>query len=238
MKSSVPGTLLTPSAYTVAATPGTVGVATILPRSAMRLLLVTALLAVAACGGESADPPPPEAAPPEGVYGTAPSAVAGTPSIITLTPTGSAAATLPAREQPVMDQLGLAFSPGLLLVRVGEAARFTNSETIAHNVRLSFSDNDSTVLDAETDPTDHVDFLFELEGGYEVTCDHHPGMRAFVYATSASYATFADHAGGFVIEDVPVGSYTFAIWSVDSAQRSERTVDVTGPSTEVSLGPS
>lgn len=205
----------------------------------MRNLLLTGALMVAACGGESGDaPPPPEATPaPQGVYGTAPAAVAGTPSVITLTPTTGAQAAPAARETPVMDQLGLAFSPGLLLVRVGETARFTNSETVTHNVRLTLSDNDSTVLDAETDPTGHVDFLFDQEGGYEVTCDHHPGMRAFVYVTSAPYAAFAANNGSFRITDVPPGSYTLSVWSVDPASRSERTLDVTGPSTEVTLGP-
>lgn len=204
----------------------------------MRLLLLTAVLTAAACGGDSEDTPPPEAAPaPKGVYGTAPAAVAGTPSVVTLSPANGDPATLPARENPVMDQLGLAFSPGLLVVRVGETATFTNSETITHNVRLTYSDNDSTVLDAETDPTGHVDFLFDREGGYEVTCDHHPGMRAFVYVTSAPYAEFAANNGTFQVRDVPPGSYTLSVWSVDPGLRSDRTLDVTGPSTEVTLGP-
>jgi len=135
-----------------------------------------------------------------------------------------------------MDQLGLAFSPMLLLVRVGETVTFTNSETVTHNVKLAFSDDDAIVLDAETDPAGRVDFLFDREGGYEVTCDHHPGMRAFVYVTSAPYATFAANNGNFRIADVPAGSYTLSVWSVDPTRRSERTLEVTGPSTEVSLG--
>ncbi len=205
----------------------------------MRLLLLTAVLMAAACGRDSGDTPPRrETTPvPQGVFGTAPAAVAGTPSVITLGPATGAPPAHSARENPVMDQLGLAFSPGLLVVRVGETATFTNSETITHNVRLTFSDNDSTVLDAETDPTGHVDFLFDREGGYEVTCDHHPGMRAFVYVTSAPYAVFAANNGSFRITDVPPGSYTLSVWSVDPGLRSERPLDVTGPSTEVTLGP-
>jgi hypothetical protein len=135
-----------------------------------------------------------------------------------------------------MDQLGLAFAPGLLMVRLGETVTFTNSETVTHNVKLSFSDNDSTVMDAETDPGGRVDFAFDREGGYEVTCDHHPGMRAFIYVTSTPYAIFAANNGSFRMADVPTGSYTISVWSVDPARRSERTLDVTGPSTEVSLG--
>ena len=196
-----------------------------------------ALLLAACGGGETADAPPSDTpAAPQGIYGSAPSAAGGTPSVIMLRPIGSTVA-LPPREAPVMDQLGLAFSPALLLVRLAETASFTNSETITHNVRLAFSDNDSTVLDAETDPGAHADFLFDREGGYEVTCDHHPGMRAFVFVTSAPYVVFADHAGAFRLADVPPGSYTLAVWSVDAARRSEQALEVAGPSTEVVLSP-
>jgi hypothetical protein len=137
-----------------------------------------------------------------------------------------------------MDQLGLAFTPGLLLIRVGETVTFTNSETIAHNVTVAFSDNDSTVLDYETDPAGTVDLLIDREGGYEVTCELHPGMRAFIYATSAPYAAYAENNGAFRVADVPPGSYALEVWSVDPARRSRRTLEVTGPSTEVIRSPS
>lgn len=200
---------------------------------------MVALAALAgACGGEpSADAPPETTAAPEGVYGVAPAAVAGTPSVIELRGAAAAGGSSSAR-QPLIDQLGLVFSPTTLIARVGEPVAFTNSETIVHNVRLTFSDNDSTVLDVETDPNQRVEFVFEQEGGYEVSCDHHPGMRAFVYVTTAERAVFADNSGRFTLADVPPGSYALSVWSVDPSRRSERTVDVSGPSTEVALTPS
>jgi len=134
-----------------------------------------------------------------------------------------------------MDQLGLVFAPTTLVVRVGEPMAFTNSETIVHNVRLTDSDTGETVLDVETDPQQRVEFTFTDEGGYEVTCDHHPGMRAFIYATTAERAVFADNSGRFTVPDVPPGSYSLSVWSVDETLRSERTLQVTGPSTEVTL---
>jgi hypothetical protein len=134
-----------------------------------------------------------------------------------------------------MDQLGLVFTPTTLVVRVGEPMAFTNSETIVHNVRLSDSDTGETVLDVETDPLQRVEFKFTTEGGYEVTCDHHPGMRAFIYATTAERAVFADNSGRFTVPDVPPGSYSLSVWSVDETRRSERALQVTGPSTEVTL---
>jgi plastocyanin len=207
------------------------------PMSARLILFGTGLLVASACSDAPADSPSPEAAPaPQGVYGTAPGAFAGAPSVVTLRPSGSEAVALAPLDTPHMDQLGLAFSPMQLLVRVGETVSFTNGETVTHNVKLAFSDNDSIAMDAETDPAGRVDFLFDREGGYEVTCDHHPGMRAFIYVTSAPYATFAANNGSFRIADVPTGSYTLSVWSVDPTRRSERALDVTGPSTEVSLG--
>jgi plastocyanin len=204
-------------------------------RTKVRLLVGTLLLA-GACGGgepEASSDSPPEAPAPQGVFGTAPAASGGTPSVVSLRPVGAPVA-LPARENPHMDQLGLAFTPQFLTVRVGETISFTNSETLTHNVKLTFSDTDSIVADYETDPGDGVDHVLDVEGGYEVTCDHHPGMRAFIFASSAPYVVFADNAGAFRIADVPPGSYTLSIWNVDPTRRSERTVEVTGPSTEIS----
>jgi plastocyanin len=197
-------------------------------------LVAMACTALAACGGGEPAEAPPAVAAPQGVFGTAPAAAGGTPSVITLVPAGGAPA-LPPRESPVMDQLGLAFNPMFLLVRTGETVRFPNSETITHNVKLTISDTDSVVADYETDPGAVAEHVMDVAGGYEVTCDHHPGMRAFIYVTSAPYVTFADNAGAFRIPDVPPGSYTLEVWSVDPTRRSQRTVEVTGPSTEVSL---
>jgi len=85
------------------------------------------LFAVAACSGSEPAPDPDvsETAPVEGVHGTAPAAVGGTPSVILLR---SPSTPAPAPDSVVMDQLGLVFSPPDLIVRVGQRVVFTNSE--------------------------------------------------------------------------------------------------------------
>jgi len=158
--------------------------------------------------------------------------------VIELTAEGAAASRTDSRASdvaPTMDQLGLVFTPTTLIVHVGETVVFTNSETLVHNVRLTFTDTDSTVLDVETDPGARAEFVFEHPGGYDVSCDHHPGMRAFVYATTTDRAVFADNSGAFVIPDVPPGAYTLSVWSVDPHLRSQQRIQVDGPSTEVVL---
>jgi len=198
------------------------------------LAIALGLALAAACSGPAPEPVS-DAPAPLGVYGLAPAPVAGVPSVITLDGGMAAPAERDGAEAPRMDQLGLVFTPTTLVSRIGERVVFTNSETIAHNVHLWFADNDSSVLDVETDPGAYAEFVFDRAGGYDVTCDHHPGMRAFIYVTDADRAVFADNLGAFVIPDVPPGTYTLSVWSVDATLRREQSIQVEGPSTEVTL---
>jgi len=199
----------------------------------LRPSYLLALFAVAACSGSEAarDPDVSEPAPVEGVHGTAPAAVGGTPSVVLLR---SPSAAAPAPDSVVMDQLGLAFSPPELIVRVGQRVVFTNSEAFTHNIHIVTTDADSVVLHADTDPNARAEFVFTAEGGYDVTCEEHPGMRAFIYATSAEHAVFAARDGRFSLNGIPDGTYTLSVWSVDPTLRADTTVTVQG-STEVSL---
>lgn len=196
-------------------------------------LILWAVAMCGACGGDVPEPPEPEA-PPEGVFGLAPAVSEGIPSVVSLLPSAGAPASPPA-EPVVMDQLGLAFSPGQLVVRVGQPLVFTNSESLVHNVNLSYVDRDSTVYLSDMDPGDRIQISLELAGGYDVTCDHHPGMTAFIFVTSAPYSAIADEEGAFLISDVVPGTYTASVWSASEGLRSERAVEVSGSSTELDL---
>lgn len=188
-----------------------------------------------ACGGDAPEPPQGEAPPAqEGVSGMAPETTLGVPSVVTLSPS-SGGTSSPTSEVAVMDQLGLAFLPPQLLVHVGQPLLFTNSESLAHNVHVVFIDSDSTVYIADMDPGSRAQIVLELEGGYDVTCDVHPGMRAFIYATSAPYAALADPDGRFFIADVPPGSYTASVWSASAELRGERAIEVFGSMTDLDL---
>jgi len=191
-----------------------------------------------ACGGGEAPPRETEQAPaqPEGVSGLAPAATQGIPSVVTLAPVGGTPAAPPA-EPALLDQLSLSFMPNALMVRTGQTVEFKNSETLAHNVHVTFIDDESSVFIADMDPGGSTHTVLDREGGYDVTCDVHPGMRAFLFVTSAPYATFAAIDGTFTIPDVPDGTYTVAVWSATPDLRSERQIEVSGPATVLDLSP-
>jgi plastocyanin len=200
-------------------------------------LLTLGIVAIGwACGGEVGEQEEEVPPAPDGVFGFAPAVSQGVPSAVALQPsTGESA---PPSEPAVLDQLGLAFGPMHLVVHVGQPLVFTNSESLVHNVNLTFVDNDSTVYLSDMDPGDRSQIFFEIEGGYDVTCDHHPGMSAFIFVTSAPYSAIADDDGAFSITGVPPGSYTASVWSASEALRSDRTVEISGSSTELDLSPS
>ena len=172
-------------------------------------------LAVLFCSCADAEPEAAQPEPtPEGVFGRAPAAQGGIPSVITL----DAQAPVNRGEAPefLIDQLGLQFSPPRLLVRLGQPVRFQNSETIAHNVNVTSMSGDSTVFSEDTMIGQTASFVFDEEGGFDVKCDVHPGMTAFIFVTSAPYAVFAESDGAFHISGVPAGEYTLKVWSVDA----------------------
>jgi plastocyanin len=166
------------------------------------------------------------------VVGTAPPAVRGLPSVITLEPEPAISPPVPA-EPAVMDQFGIAFAPRLLVVRTGQPVEFRNSEDVAHNVRVRDAERDSTLFHEGTVMGDPFEYTFRRTGGYDVSCDIHPGMKAFILVVSAPYAVLADDDGSFAFADIPPGSYTLSVWNIDPQLRSRRPVRIRSGRTEL-----
>ena len=172
------------------------------------------------------------------VFGQAPAAVGGIPSVVMLSAEPGGSDSGPVFDpEPVIDQFGLVFSPNILLIGMGQSVTFTNSESLAHNVNLRQIETDAMVLNVDTDPTESAQYTFDESGGYDIRCDVHPGMTAFVFASPTPYTVFANLDGEFALSGVPPGSYTLTVWSTDEALNTERIVEVGEGRTELGAGP-
>jgi plastocyanin len=201
-------------------------------RLARQALSVVAL-SVAGCGqGENKAPPVQEI---DRVEGQAPAAVDGVPSVILFEPEGVEVDTT-AEAPVVMDQIGMAFDPGVLVVPPGQTVTFRNSENIAHNVQVRRMATDSVLFNVSTDSGSSYEHVLDEAGGYDVICDIHPSMWASIVVDGARFHAVARSDGSFVLEGLPPSAYTVRVWSKDPSLRSAHHVDIAPGRTELSLG--
>jgi plastocyanin len=207
----------------------------------VRRLALAAVLAVQFCSSPAEEPPPPETKPTPAVRGRAPKATGGFPSVVLLAPEEALTET-PAPDQlaaapAVMDQYGNAFQPKVLVVRVGEPVDFENSEDVLHNVHVLDMEGGKTVFNVGTPVVGSYRHVFEKEGAYDVSCDIHPYMAAYIIVTSAPYWAIAGMEGGFEIPEVPEGAYRLSVWNLDAERRLEDRVEIGSEPMELSLTP-
>lgn len=137
-------------------------------------------------------------------------------------------------EPKVMDQTGLTFIPGLLLVRRGQPVMFRNSEDVLHNVRVGETGNAQPVFNVATVPGNSYTYKFDRPGFYSVSCDVHETMHADIFVASTPYAVLADDDGRFTLSDVLPGVYKLTAHV--GGRHLERQVQVTSPRTELVIG--
>jgi plastocyanin len=115
------------------------------------------------------------------------------------------------QETPVtIDQRNLAFTPGVLAIRVGTLVSFPNSDHVFHNV---FSFKDGKKFDLGLYPTGKAKpVVFDKPGLSRIFCNIHPNMAAYVMAVDTPYYAMSNERGEFTLPGVPAGTYTYHAW--------------------------
>ena len=166
------------------------------------------------------------------LIGKAPPATNGMSALVILEPQTSL--ELPSQTvKPVMDQISLTFIPGLLFVRTGQPVEFRNSDETLHNINVKDDATKEQAFNVAIVTGATYNHTFKRDGLYNVACDIHLGMAAVIISSSTPFTTIADGEGNFVFEDVAPGLYTVRVYAGN--QRLERSVDVAGARTEVSI---
>ena len=115
----------------------------------------------------------------------------------------------------VLDQRNLAFSPHVLVVRVGTVVDFPNDDRVFHNV---FSFRDGKKFDLGMYPVGTLRHVtFDRAGLSRIFCNIHPNMAAYVIAVDSPYFARADDTGAFTIPEIPPGLQTYHAWRPGAA---------------------
>ena len=139
----------------------------------------------------------------------------------------------PQAEKPVMDQVGLSFTPELLFVRTGQPVEFRNDDDTLHNVHVSHEETREPAFNVAIPTGGSYDYTFARDGFYRVGCDIHPSMTGAVFAASTPFAVLAEADGGFLFSDVPTGKWTLKVYA--GGRILNKNVDVIAGPTSVTI---
>ena len=110
-----------------------------------------------------------------------------------------------------INQRNLAFSPHVLVVRVGTAVDFPNDDHVFHNV-FSFKDGKKFDLGMYPAGVKTRPVVFDKPGLSRIFCNIHPSMAAYVVTVETPYYAMSDERGAFTLSGVPAGTYTYHAW--------------------------
>jgi plastocyanin len=125
----------------------------------------------------------------------------------------------------IMDQRNLAFSPRILVVRVGTSVEFPNNDTVSHQV-YSFSPAKKFQLPLYKGQL-HPPETFDRPGLVVLGCNIHDQMVGYIYVTDAPFFGKTDSAGTLRVPGLSAGEYRISVWSpfiADQASSLTRTV--------------
>jgi len=123
---------------------------------------------------------------------------------------GATDAAAPGVVKASIEQRDRRFAPDLEVIPAGSAISFPNFDPIFHNV-FSLSKVKSFDLGNYPDGQSRT-VTFPSPGLVAVYCHLHSNMSATIVVAPNRWATKADGKGGFMLADVPAGTYSVVAW--------------------------
>jgi plastocyanin len=117
----------------------------------------------------------------------------------------------PPEKHPVVDQKNLTFIPHVLPVLLGTTVEFLNSDDVLHNVFCP--DKCAGKFNLGTWPKGRQkSYTYTQPCVSMLLCNVHPEMEGYVVVVETPYFVVSEKKGGYVIPNVPAGTYTLKIW--------------------------
>jgi len=110
----------------------------------------------------------------------------------------------------IVDQIDLAFVPDIIVIPVGSAVSFPNSDAVSHQV-YSFSNTRRFQLPLYRGKP-YPPVVFDQPGLVTLGCNIHDNMLAYVMVTAAPFFGRTDANGAWSAANVPNATYRIHVW--------------------------
>lgn len=114
-------------------------------------------------------------------------------------------------EPRTLNQKSCSFVPHVLVVPAGEQFFTVNSDGILHNIHTRGTEN-RPVNKAQPGFLERLPHRLRYPEIVRVECDTHDWMRAWIVVAAHPYYAVTESDGSFVLEGVPLGTYTLQVW--------------------------
>ncbi len=116
-----------------------------------------------------------------------------------------------ASAKPVLDQKGCQYIPHVFLTPAGATVDIANDDGILHNIH-TYSKKNPPVNRAQPKFKKVIQEKFSQPEIFEVRCDAHGWMQAWVVVQDHPYYAVTDEGGNYKLTDVPPGEYELKVW--------------------------
>lgn len=142
--------------------------------------------------------------------------------------------TYPAPSAPaVLDQKGCKYEPHVQGIMVGQAYKILNSDGILHNVHALPKINKQFNMPMPANRKEASATFDKVEPMFNIKCDVHPWMTAYVGVFNHPFFTVTGADGKFTIPNLEPGTYEITAWHERlGTQTASVTVAATGTKTQ------
>jgi plastocyanin len=140
--------------------------------------------------------------------------------------------TYPAPKTPVvLDQKGCVYTPHVMGIMVGQPYRILNSDGILHNIHTLPKLNPGFNRGQPATVKEMTTSFPKPEGMFQVKCDVHPWMSAYIGVHTHPFYSVTKTDGKFTIAGLDAGTYEITAWH-ERLGTQTASVTVTGSDTK------
>ena len=123
------------------------------------------------------------------------------------------------RDRATLDNRNCAFVPRVQALVVGQGLEIFNSDPILHDAHAWLGPR--TIFNLGLPPWRRVTHVFSEPGLHSIDCNVlHTWMKAWVFVAEHPYVVVSGPDGGFVLDDVPPGTYDLRLWHERLGEKS------------------